>query len=294
MELVEVARLGRRDRVRAAASPASISSCAPPPAVVSSTLRDGRPRRRTRARAGCAPGRRRSARARTGRADRARGRRARGPRAGRGRARRPRTVARPELASPSTHTRQRRLTAGASSSRVQRAGRELGTPARADRPDRGRVRGGHPPPRRADAARRTGRGRATRAFAGGRSSRIRRSSSSAASSSEPAPPFDALGRAERRLDRRPQPLGTEVRAQSRAQVARAPDVQHLVVAVAEEIDARALTARRGEQPLVPTRAGCVSRRGPDEVGDGLAPRSCASPISVGRISAVACASGSAR
>ena len=50
-------------------------------------------------------------------------------------------------------------------------------------------------------------------------------------------PLDAVERMQGRLDRRPLTVGAEVRAQARPQIARSPDVQHLVVAVAEEVDA---------------------------------------------------------
>ena len=104
-------------------------------------------------------------------------------------------------------------------------------------------------------------------IAGGRSSRIRRSSSSAASSSEPShPPLDPLGRGDRRLDRRPLPVAAEVRAQARPQVARAADVEHLVVAAEEEVDAGAGRRAEREVALVeqPPRSRRRERR---EVGD---------------------------
>ena len=43
---------------------------------------------------------------------------------------------------------------------------------------------------------------------------------------------------DRCLDRRTLPLGAEVRAQPRPEVARSPDIQQLPVPVVEEIDAR--------------------------------------------------------
>ena len=76
-----------------------------------------------------------------------------------------------------------------------------------------------------------------------------------------------LERAERGLDRRPLPLGAEVRAQPRAQVARASDVEHLVVRVAEEVHAG--TLRRAEcEMALPVHATRPRRRELDEVGDG--------------------------
>ena len=79
-------------------------------------------------------------------------------------------------------------------------------------------------------------------------------------------PLDALERAERRLDGRPLPVGAEVRAEPRAQVARAADVQHLVVRVAEEVDARVAAARRTRAALA-LHAPRARRRELDQVGD---------------------------
>ena len=152
----------------------------------------------------------------------------------------------------------------------QRPRGELRPPPRADRPERRRLRRGDdavaalPEPHVA---------------LGARDARVRRRTQLA---DEPQlverrlelgaehAPLDALGRADRRLDRGPQPLGAEVRAQPRAQVARAADVQHLVVAVAEEVDAGALRRAERELPLVPDAAR-PRRRERDEVGD----RACA-------------------
>ena len=80
-------------------------------------------------------------------------------------------------------------------------------------------------------------------------------------------PLDPLERAERRLDRRPLAVGLEVRAQPGAEVARAADVEHLAVAVVEEVDARTRRRAGGEQALrrQPARA---RRRQLDELGDG--------------------------
>ena len=106
-------------------------------------------------------------------------------------------------------------------------------------------------------------------------------------------PLDPLERAERRLDRRPLPLGAEVRPQPCPQVARAADVEHLVVPVAEEVD-----AGRGGAPATSERLPARRRaRGAESSTSSAtvsAPRSCASPISASRISAVASASASAR
>ena len=80
------------------------------------------------------------------------------------------------------------------------------------------------------------------------------------------PPFDPLGRGHSRFDRRPLPVATEVRAQARPQVARAADVEHLVVAAEEEVDAGAGRRAVGEMALVeqpPCLRGCKGR----EVGD---------------------------
>ncbi len=99
-----------------------------------------------------------------------------------------------------------------------------------------------------------------------------RSSSSAASSSEPScAPLDPLERAERGLDGRPLPPAGEVGAEPRAQVARLADVEHRVVAVAEEVDARGRRGSGDERALrvEPARA----RRGElDEIGDASAHR----------------------
>ena len=51
------------------------------------------------------------------------------------------------------------------------------------------------------------------------------------------PPLDPVEREQRRLDGGPLPIRPEVRAKTRPQVARASDVQHLIVAVTEEVDA---------------------------------------------------------
>ena len=97
---------------------------------------------------------------------------------------------------------------------------------------------------------------------------MRRSSSSAASSSEPShTPFDAFERGERGFDCRPLAIGAKVRPQPRVEVARAPDVEHLVVLVAEEVDAGPLRRPEGEAALAlhpPRLRGCQL----DEVADG--------------------------
>ena len=59
----------------------------------------------------------------------------------------------------------------------------------------------------------------------------------------------ARRRAERGLDRGPLALGAEVRAQASAEVARPADVEHLVVRVAEEVDARTRGRSEGERAL---------------------------------------------
>ena len=83
-------------------------------------------------------------------------------------------------------------------------------------------------------------------------------------------PLDPLERAERRLDRRPLPLAAEVRAQAGAQVTGAADVQHLVVAVAEEVDARPGRRARRQRPAAgqPPRP---RRRQLDDVRDRRRP-----------------------
>ena len=86
----------------------------------------------------------------------------------------------------------------------------------------------------------------------------------------------------------------EVRAQPRAQVARLADVEHLVVPVAEEVDAGPRRARRarggacrgrgaGAAPPAPRARRPCARRAPARARSGAT-----------KISAVACASGSAR
>ena len=106
-------------------------------------------------------------------------------------------------------------------------------------------------------------------------------------------PLDPFGRAERRFDRRPLPVAPEVRPQPRSQVAGAADVQHLVAASAEEIDARPGRRAEREVALVGEAAARVAAREPRSA-TVRAPRSCASPMSASNSSAVARASGSAR
>ena len=78
-------------------------------------------------------------------------------------------------------------------------------------------------------------------------------------------PLDPLDRAERGLDRRPLPLGAEVRAQPRAQVAGPADVEHLVVRGRGRGRRRAAAARRGdERPLRRRAAAPAARRELDE------------------------------
>ena len=131
---------------------------------------------------------------------------------------------------------------------------------------------------RADGAR--GSGAAPRAPPRARSPSTRHSIRSAA--------------AERRLDGRPLPVAAEVRAQARAQVARPADVEDLVVAAEEEVDAGPGRRAEREVALVEQAPRPASRRAPLRSATVRAPRSCASPISASSSSAVARASGSAR
>src|SRR5207253_10103188 len=79
-------------------------------------------------------------------------------------------------------------------------------------------------------------------------------------------PLDPLERAERRLDRGPLAIRAEVRAQPGPQVARAAGVEHLVVLVAEEVDAGRRRRAEGERPLEVDAAS--ARRGElAQVGD---------------------------
>src|SRR5439155_4359641 len=70
-----------------------------------------------------------------------------------------------------------------------------------------------------------------------------------------------------RLDGGPLPIRPEVRAKTRPQVTRASDVQHLVLAITEEVDAgrrrRPDRERSLRVPLAYSRRGQV-----DEIGDG--------------------------
>ena len=77
-------------------------------------------------------------------------------------------------------------------------------------------------------------------------------------------PLDPLERAERRLDRRPLPLGAEVRPQPRAQVAGAADVEHLLVPVAKEVDAGA-RRRTGDERALARQPACARRGEVDEL-----------------------------
>jgi hypothetical protein len=63
-------------------------------------------------------------------------------------------------------------------------------------------------------------------------------------------PLDPRQREQRGLDRRSLAIAPEVRAQTCAQVAGPADVQHLVVSVAKEVDARSARRPVGEAPLV--------------------------------------------
>ena len=80
------------------------------------------------------------------------------------------------------------------------------------------------------------------------------------------PPLDPLRRGHSRFDRRPLPVAAEVRAQARPQVARPADVEHLVVAAEEEVDAGAGRRAVGEMALV-EQPPCSRRRKGREVGD---------------------------
>ena len=79
-------------------------------------------------------------------------------------------------------------------------------------------------------------------------------------------PFDPLERSERGLDGRPLPLGPEVGAQPGAEVTRPSDVEHLLVAVAEEVDPRPLRRSRDERALARKPAG-ARRREVGKLGD---------------------------
>src|SRR5439155_23277221 len=81
-------------------------------------------------------------------------------------------------------------------------------------------------------------------------------------------PFDPLERSERALDGRTLPLRPEVRAEPGAQVASLADIEHLVVAVAEEVHARPL--RRTEcQVALPVDAAWPGGGQLDEILDRL-------------------------
>ena len=109
-------------------------------------------------------------------------------------------------------------------------------------------------PRRRPSDRRGARGRT----ADGRPARVRRRAELADQAellerglelgSELAP-LDPLERAERSLDRGPLAIAREVRAKPSAQVARLADVEHRVVAVAEEVDAGRRRRPRDERAL---------------------------------------------
>ncbi len=171
-----------------------------------------------------------------------------------------------ELGEPPAQPRQR---SGRTLELVgeQRARRELCTPARADRPERRRLR------RRDDTVPALAQ---PDVAVGPRHARIRGRTQLPDQpqllerclelGAEHAP-LDPLDGAERRFHLRPLPLGAEVRAQPRAQVARPPDVQHLLVAVAEEIDAGSRRCSEREVPLVED-ASRTRRRERDEIGDG--------------------------
>ena len=89
------------------------------------------------------------------------------------------------------------------------------------------------------------------------------------------------------------PLGAEVRAQPRAQVARPTDVEHFVVSTRKKIDARPRRRAERELALVEHAPRTGGREG-DELGDGSRSALLCEPISASKTSAVACASGRAR
>ena len=80
-------------------------------------------------------------------------------------------------------------------------------------------------------------------------------------------PFDSLESSEGRLDRGPLALRAKVRAQPCMEVARAPDVEHLVVRVAKEVHARSLRRTERQAPLA-LDAARLGRRQLDQVCDG--------------------------
>ena len=162
--------------------------------------------------------------------------------------------------------RERRRDVVARRSRRARARRAAHAAcSRSDRSASGSAPTTHRSPRRTryDAA----LGRTARAFAGGRSSRMRRSSSSAASSSDPSSRHSTRSSA-------PSAASTagrwrspgEVRAQPRTQVARLPDVEHGLVAVAEEVDARG-RRRAGDERTPRVQPARPRRRELDDIGE---------------------------
>ncbi len=79
-------------------------------------------------------------------------------------------------------------------------------------------------------------------------------------------PLDAVERQQRRLDRGPLALTSEVGAKTGAQVAGATDVEHLLVAVSKEVDAGPSGRAAGEGPLVVDPA-LARRRESAELGE---------------------------
>ena len=73
-------------------------------------------------------------------------------------------------------------------------------------------------------------------------------------------PLDAVEREQGSLDRRTLALAAEVGAQPGAQVARTTDVEHLVVAVAEEVDAGPRRGAAGEPRACRRPDACAARR----------------------------------
>ena len=120
-----------------------------------------------------------------------------------------------------------------------------------------------------------------------------RSSSSAASSSEPSTRHSIRSTAASAASTAGRWRSERKYERSRAQIPCTTDVQHLVARAAEEVDPRPCGAPKASARLSYTRrrrGAASSQRSPTV----HAPRSCASPMSPTRISAVACASGSAR
>jgi hypothetical protein len=80
------------------------------------------------------------------------------------------------------------------------------------------------------------------------------------------PPRDSFRRPERSLHGRTLPVAPEVRPKSRAEVARPPDVEHLLSPVAEEVDAGPRGCAEGEVALV-EQASAAGGRERCQLGD---------------------------